>query len=184
MTYRQELWITTLGLLASIVLCSTAMAQSERVAVASTSSACGTACSEAQMKRTASSSSRSLQASSEDLSALSSASKSNDQEQLRSILQKHGFSAAQLDGSAIVVVHQVASPRDAATGMATGKRMHKPAVCPNGACSSGAVACDKSVTSPPDQDCDGTADDAAARKITVTITISFKPPVITITIRA
>jgi hypothetical protein len=183
MTYRQELWITTLGLLASIVLCSTAMAQSERLAAAAPSSTCGTACSEAQMKRTASTSSRSLQASPEDLSSLSSASQSNDQEQLRAILQKHGFSAAQLDGSAIVV-QRIVSPRDAASGLPTGKRMHKPAVCPSGACSSGAVACDKSVTSPPDQDCDGTADDAAARKITVTITISFKPPVITITIRA
>src|SRR3990167_9311722 len=115
MTFRLHTVLTTLGLIAAIACGTQALAQSERAA--SPSSTCGTACSEAQMRSTAASSSRSLQASPDDLSSLSSASKSSDTEQLRAILQKHGFSAAQLEGTDIVV-KEIRSPRDSASGQA------------------------------------------------------------------
>jgi hypothetical protein len=164
MTNRPQLMKTTLSLIAAIVLSSSAIAQTDRALSSSSSPTCGQACSETQMRSTASSSSRSLQASPDDVSSLSSASQSNDQEQIRSILQKHGFSSAQLEGFTIVV-NEVKSPRDAASGLATGKRQHKPMVSPDGSSSTGG------------------AEPAPASKVTVTITVKLKPPTIIITIR-
>jgi hypothetical protein len=173
MTHRQEFLFTTISLIAAIVLCSSAMAQTDRMASSSSSSSslsssslstsptCGAACSESQMRSTASASSRSLQAATDDVSALSVAAKSNDKDQLRALLQKHGFSAAQLDGTEIVV-NEIRSPRDSASGMATGKRQHSPVTQPDGG---------------------STGEPAPASKVTVTITIKVKPPTIIITIR-
>ncbi len=158
MTHRNEFIHTTLALVASIVVCSTAVAQTDRSATTGTT--CGTACSETQMRSTASSSSRSLQSAPDDVSALAAAARSSDKDQLRTLLQKHGFSAAQLEGAEIIV-NEIKSPRDAATGQASGKRQH------------GAVA-------PVDG---GGTEPAPASKVTVTITVKLKPPTIIITIR-
>lgn len=126
----------------------------------SSSPACGDACSAPRMRTASSSVSKSLESSVDDAQALSKAAQSNDMDQVRALLIKHGFTEEQLSHHEIEV-RSIVSPRDAASGLPTGKRQHKPLVVSSG-------------------DVDG---DGAARKVSITITVSIKPPKIVITIR-
>jgi hypothetical protein len=141
---------------------------------------CGDACSAPQMRTTSTAVSRSLEASPADALALSSAAQTGDMTQVHTLLLKHGFTEAQLTYQKIEV-KSVVSPRDAASGLPTGKRMHKPFVItkeldkssPTTATSQGGV-----VVATGDVDGDG----AAAKIKKVVITVSLKPPSISIVI--
>lgn len=102
--------------------------------------------------------SQSLESTPEDALALGKAGQSGQLDQVHALLIKHGFTEEQLKGLAIEV-RSVKSPRDAASGQATGKRQHAPL-------SGGDTA--------------GNA--PTAQKIKVTITASIKPPKLIITI--
>ncbi len=152
--------IIGMSLLFAALGSSTAQAQTERrpsgthIASADLSSASSTQ----EAKRAAPAVSSSLEAAPDDVTALSAAGKSGDKDQVRALLLKHGFTAEQLAACDVEVL-TIVSPRDAASGLPTGKRIHKPAVGGN-----------------------TDADSSSAIKIKVTITVSIKPPKIIITI--
>lgn len=140
---------------------------------------CGDACSAPQMRSASSSVSRSLESSSADATALSKAAQANDMDQVRSLLLKHGFTEEQLSFHQIEV-RSVVSPRDAASGLPTGKRQHKPMVITKELDKSSPLLAKEGGVTVASGDVDG--DGAAERKIKVVITVSIKPPKITITI--
>jgi Type VI secretion system effector, Hcp len=145
----------------------------------SSSSVCTTACSAPQMRSSSSSVSKSLESAPADATALSRAAQTNDMDQVRSLLLKHGFTEEQLSFHQIEV-RSVVSPRDAASGLPTGKRQHKPMVITKELDKSSPVlARDGGTVATGDVDGDG----ADARKIKVTITVSIKPPKLIITIQ-
>lgn len=145
----------------------------------SSSSVCTTACSAPQMRSSSSSVSKSLESAPADATALSQAAQANDMDQVRSLLLKHGFTEEQLSFHQIEV-RSVVSPRDAASGLPTGKRQHKPMVITKELDKSSPVlARDGGTVATGDVDGDG----AEARKIKVTITVSIKPPKLIITIQ-
>jgi hypothetical protein len=144
----------------------------------SSSSVCSDACKAPQMRTASSSVSKSLEASPDDATALSKAAQANDMDQMRALLHKHGFTEEQLSFHKIEV-RSIVSPRDAASGLPTGKRMHKPMVITKELDKSSPTTATGGVTvATGDVDGDG----AAASKIKVVITVSIKPPKITITI--
>lgn len=145
----------------------------------SSSAVCGDACSAPQMRTASSSVSRSLESSSADATALSKAAQANDMDQVRSLLLKHGFTEEQLSFHQIEV-RSIVSPRDAASGLPTGKRQHKPLVINKELDKSSPILARDGGTNVATGDVDG--DGAAERKIKVVITVSIKPPKITITI--
>jgi Type VI secretion system effector, Hcp len=148
-------------------------------ASSSSSSVCTTACSAPQMRSSSSSASKSLESAPADATALSKAAQANDMDQVRSLLLKHGFTEEQLSFHQIEV-RSVVSPRDAASGLPTGKRQHKPMVITKELDKSSPVlARDGGTVAAGDVDGDG----AEARKIKVTITVSIKPPKLIITIQ-
>lgn len=122
MNTHYRLILVSVGLLAALSA-GPAFAKAERTtAVAAEITRATSPVGEEQIALVATKASRSIQASPADVQSLSVARKSNDMSAARAVLLRNGFTAEQLAGAQIVV-NEVKSPRDVATGQSSGQRV-------------------------------------------------------------
>ncbi|MBK8474896.1 MAG: hypothetical protein IPL39_00930 [Opitutaceae bacterium] len=122
MNTPKRLLLVSVGFLAALAACP-AFAKAERTAaVAAEATVAASPVGGDQIAAVATKAGRSIQASPADVQTLSAARKSNDTSAARAVLLRNGFTAEQLAGAQIVV-NEIKTPRDVATGQSSGQRV-------------------------------------------------------------